>query len=64
MKAYKKFVQVAKTVTVTEEDWKEEGGIGELTDFTATQFAKECLIKDLQNNPNRGYVQIIAKVEE
>lgn len=30
----------------------------------ATQFAKGCLIEDLQNNPNRGYAKIIAKVEE
>ena len=64
MKAYKIFVQVTKTVTFTEEDWKEEGGFGELTDFEATQFAKGCLIEDLRNNPNRGYVKIIAKVEE
>lgn len=64
MKAYKIFVQVTKTVTFTEEEWKEEGEIGELTDFNAVQFAKGCLIKDLQNNPNRGYAKIIAKVEE
>ena len=63
MKAYKIFVQVTKTVTFTEEDWKEEGGFGELTDFLATQFAKGILIEELQNNPNRGYVKIIAKVE-
>lgn len=64
MKAYKIFVQVTKTVTFTEEDWKEEGGIGELTDFNAVQFAKGYLIEDLRNNPNRGYAKIIAKVEE
>lgn len=64
MKAYKIFVQVTKTVTFTEEDWKNGGGIGELTDSLAVQFAKGCLIEDLQTNPNRGYVKIIAKVEE
>ena len=64
MKAYKIFVQVTKTVTLTEEEWREEGGFGELTDFMATQFAKGCLIEDLRNNPNRGYVKIIAKVED
>ena len=64
MKAYKIFVQVTKTVTFTEEDWKEQGGFGELTDFMATQYAKGCLIEDLESNPNRGYVKIIAKVEE
>lgn len=62
MKAYKIFVQVTKTVTFTEEDWK-EGGFGELNDFMATQFAKGRLIEDLQNNPNRGHVKIIAKIE-
>lgn len=64
MKTYKIFVQVTKTVTFTEEDWKEEGERGELTDFMAIQFAKGRLIEDLQNNPNRGFVKIIAKVEE
>ena len=64
MKAYKIFVQVTKTVTFTEEDWKEKGGSGELDDFQATQFAKGCLVEGLQNNPNRGYLKIIAKVEE
>ena len=64
MKAYKIFVQVTKTVTFTEEEWREGGGIGELTDFMATQYAKGCLVEDLQNNPNRGYVKIIAKVED
>lgn len=64
MKRYKIFVQVTKTVTFTEEDWKNDGGFGELDDFQATQYAKGCLIEDLQNNPNRGYVKIIAKVEE
>ena len=64
MKAYKIFVQVTKTVTFTEEEWREEGGFGVFDDFEATQFAKGCLIEDLQNNPNRGYVKIIAKAEE
>lgn len=63
MKAYKIFVQVTKTVTFTEEEWREEGGFGELNDFLATQYAKGCLVEDLHNNPNRGYVKIIAKVE-
>ena len=47
MKAYKIFVQVTKTVTFTEEDWKEKGGSGELDDFQATQFAKGCLVEGL-----------------
>ena len=64
MKSYKIFIQVTKTVTLTEEEWREEGGFGELTDFMATQFAKGRLIEDLRNNPNRGYVKIIAKVED
>lgn len=64
MKAYKIFVQVTKTVTFTEEDWKGDGGFGELTDFMAKKYAKGCLMEDLRNNPNRGYVKIIAKVEE
>ncbi len=64
MKAYKIFVQVTKTVTVTEEQWREEGGFGEFTDFMATQYAKGCLIEDLRSDPNRGYVKIIAKVEK
>lgn len=64
MKAYKIFIQVTKTVTFTEEQWREEGGLGEFTDFVATQYAKGCLMEDLRNDPNRGYVKIIAKVEE
>ena len=64
MKAYKIFVQVTKMATFTEEDWKEDGGFGELTDFMATQYAKGILIEELKNNPNRGYVKIIAKVEK
>lgn len=63
MKKYKIFVSVTKNITFTEEDWKNDGGFGELDDFQATQYAKGCLIEDLQNNPNRGYVKILDKVE-
>lgn len=61
MKVYKIKVVVTKTVTFTEKEWKEEGGVGTLDDFSAGMYAKGCLIEDLENNPQRGSVQILFK---
>ena len=65
MKIYRIKVVATKTVTLTEEQWIEEGMKGiEFTDFAATQWAKGCLIEDLVNNPNRGTVKILFKGEK
>lgn len=63
MKAFKIQVIATKTAIVTEPEWKEDGGIGEFDEFAASQYVKGILIEDLTNNPNRGYVRILAEVE-
>ena len=62
MKAAKITVVATKTMIVTKDMWIEEGGIGEFDEFAASQFVKGALIEDLRNNPDRGYVKIIAVV--
>ena len=62
MQAAKIRVVATKTMIVTRDMWKEEGGIGEFDEFAASQFVKGALIEDLRNNPNRGHVEIIAVV--
>ena len=59
MKEFKIQVLVKRTVTVTEKEWKESGGIGQFDVFSASQYVKGCLIKELTNNPNCGLVKII-----
>ena len=62
MEAAKIKVTVTKTMVVTKQMWKQEGGIGEFNEFAASQYVKGALIEDLQNNPNRGHVEIIATI--
>lgn len=59
MKEFKIQVSVKKTVIVTEREWKDNGGIGDFDEFSATQYVKACLIEDLRNNPDYGLVKII-----
>ena len=59
MKVYKIRVVVTKTVLFTEDEWRQDGGFGELDDFLAIQYAKGCLVEDLANDPNRGSAKIL-----
>lgn len=63
MKAYKISVVATKTMLVTEDEYKNEGGIGEFDEFAASQYVKGCLIEDLTNDPNRGSVKIIFELD-
>ena len=63
MKSFRIKVTVTKTTTVTEEEWRKEGGIGEFNEFAASQYVKGMLIEELRNNPNRGTVQLLPDLK-
>jgi len=63
MKSFRIKVTVTKTATVTEEEWRKEGGIGEFNEFTASQYVKGMLIEELSNDPNRGTVQLLPDLK-
>ena len=63
MKSFRIKAKVTNTATVTEEEWRKEGGIGEFNEFTASQYVKGMLIEELSNDPNRGTVQLLPDLK-
>ena len=63
MKSFRIKVTVNKTATITEEEWRKEGGIGEFNEFAASQYVKGMLIEELRNNLNRGTVQLLPDLK-
>ena len=63
MKSFRIKVTVTKTATITEEEWRKEGGIGEFNEFAASKYVKGMLIEELSNDPNRGAVQLLPDLK-
>ena len=63
MKKFKVKVTVSKTMVVTEEDWRDEGGIGPFDESAAVNYCKGTLIEEITNDPNRGSVKFVKEMQ-
>ncbi len=57
MKSFRIKITCSETTTVTEEEWRKEGGIGEFNEFAASQYAEDKLIKELRKMLFQGLSQ-------